>query len=189
MTLRFRPAREADAQALAEVHVRSWQAAYRELLPADFLAGLSISDRAERWRGRLREEQPPQATTVAELGGELVGFASIGRSRDDDLADWLELNTIYLLPSAWGTGIGGRLLDAALVRDRRYFLWVFVGNQRAQAFYRKTDFAPDGSTKSITLGGRTLTELRYRRSPKADTPSADTPSADAPRTRARPATG
>lgn len=164
MTPRFRPAREADAQALAEVHVRSWQAAYRELLPADFLATLSISDRAERWRGRLREEQPPQGTTVAELGGELVGFASIGRSRDDDLADWLELNTIYLLPSMWGTGIAGRLLEVALVGDWPYFLWVFVDNERAQAFYRKVGFVPDGATKTITISGRTLTECRLRRS-------------------------
>ena len=165
MSLRIRPARVADAQALAEVHVRAWQAAYRELLPAEFLAGLSISDRAERWHARLAEERPPETTAVAELGGELVGFASTGRSRDDDLADWLELNTIYLLPTAWGTGIAGRLLAAALAEDRRYFLWVFRDNQRAQAFYRKAGFVPDGTTKTIPLGGRTLTELRYRRSP------------------------
>jgi RimJ/RimL family protein N-acetyltransferase len=189
MTPRFRLAREADAPALAEVHVRSWQAAYRELLPADFLAALSISDRAERWRGRLREEQPPRATTIAELGGELVGFASICRSRDDDLADWLELNTIYLLPNAWGTGIAGPLLDAALVRDQPCLLWVFVDNQRAQGFYRKAGFVPDGATKTIALGGRTLTELRFRRPAGADESSADESSADAPRTRARPAVG
>jgi GNAT superfamily N-acetyltransferase len=171
VSLRIRRAREADAQALAEVHVRAWQAAYRELLPAEFLAGLSISDRAERWRARLAEEQPSGeqaliagATTVAELAGKLVGFVSIGPSRDDELADWLELNTIYLLPSAWRTGIAGRLLAAALAEDRRYFLWVLAGNQRAQAFYRKAGFAPDGATKTITLGGRTLTELRWRRS-------------------------
>jgi len=182
VTLAFRLAREADAQLLAEVHVRCWRAAYRELLPADFLAALSISDRAERWQGRLGEEQPPWATTVAELGGELIGFASICRSRDDDLADWLELNTIYLLPSAWGTGVAGRLLEAALVRDQPCFLWVFADNQRAQAFYRKAGFVPDGATKPITLGGRTLTELRFRR-------PAEVASADAPRTRARPAAG
>jgi len=158
----LRLARQADAERLAEVHVRSWQAAYRELLPPDFLAGLNIADRAERWRGRLREERPPTLTTVAELDGELVGFASVRPSRDEDLspADWLELATLYLLPRVWGTGIAGRLLQAALSEERAYFLWVLAGNSRAQAFYRKAGFAPDGTSKPITID---TTEIRLRR--------------------------
>jgi GNAT superfamily N-acetyltransferase len=169
MTARIRPAGPADADALAEVHVRSWQAGYRDLLPADFLAGLSIPDRAERWRGRLREERPPAATTVAELDGELIGFASVGRSRDEDLspAEWLELNTIYLLPGAWGTGAAGRLLQAALSDEYPYFLWVFADNQRAQAFYRKAGFVPDGASKPITIADTTLTEVRFCKQPGA----------------------
>lgn len=165
MTVRIRPARPADAQALATVHIRSWQAAYRDLLPPDLLAGLSIPARAERWRTRLREQRPPAVTTVAERDGELVGFASVGPSRDEDLspADWLELNTIYLLPGAWGTGIAGRLLEAALHEEHAYFLWVFADNPRARAFYRKAGFAPDGTSKPITIEATTLVEVRYRR--------------------------
>lgn len=161
----IRRARPADAEQLAAVHVRSWQAAYRELLPADFLAGLSTAGRAERWRGRLREERPPALTMVAELAGELVGFASVGPSRDEDLnsADWLELNTIYLLPSAWGTGIAQSLLQTTLNAQNRYFLWVFADNPRAQAFYRKHGFVADGTSKPITIETTTLTEIRFRR--------------------------
>lgn len=145
------------------MHIRSWQLAYRELLPVDFLAGLSIAERTERWRSRLHSE--PLGTTVAELDGQLVGFASVGPSRDQDLspAHWLELNTIYLLPSAWGTGVAGRLLEAALSPDRCYFLWVFQDNLRAQAFYRKAGFEPDGTSKQITIETTTLTEIRFRR--------------------------
>ncbi len=163
--VQIRPARQADADRLAEVHVRSWQAAYRELLPAGLLAGLNVADRAERWRSRLGEQRPAMLTTVAEVAGELVGFASVGPSRDEDLspADWLELNTIYLLPQAWGTGIAGRLLQAALSEERAYFLWVFADNPRAQAFYRKAGFVPDGASKPITIDTTTLTEVRFRR--------------------------
>jgi hypothetical protein len=32
-----------DAHAIADVQVRSWQHAYRDLMPADFLFGLSSS--------------------------------------------------------------------------------------------------------------------------------------------------
>jgi hypothetical protein len=35
----------ADAPAIGEVHVRSWQAAYEGLIPADFLARLSAEMR------------------------------------------------------------------------------------------------------------------------------------------------
>lgn len=167
LAVEIRLARQADAERLAEVHVRSWQAGYRELLPADFLAGLNIEGRAERWLRRLREERPPARTTVAELDGELVGFASVGPSRDEDLnpADWLELNTIYLLPAAWGTGVAGQLLQATLTEERAYFLWVLADNPRAQAFYRKAGFVPDGTSKPITIETTTLTEIRFRRLP------------------------
>ncbi len=37
----IRPATFEDASRLAEIHIASWQAAYADLLPADFLDGLS----------------------------------------------------------------------------------------------------------------------------------------------------
>jgi hypothetical protein len=44
-----RPARPDDALPVAGVHVRSWQAAYRGLLPDDYLDGLRAE---ERWYSR-----------------------------------------------------------------------------------------------------------------------------------------
>jgi hypothetical protein len=44
--LTIRAATVADATAIGEVHVRSWQAAYAGLIPADFLARLSAESRA-----------------------------------------------------------------------------------------------------------------------------------------------
>jgi GNAT superfamily N-acetyltransferase len=166
VTVQIRPACLADAEQLAEVHVRSWQAAYRGLLPDDFLDRLDIDARAEPWRKRLGRQQAPTTTTVAVVAGRLVGFASVCPSRDDDLspADWLELNTIYLVPSAWGTGVGSRLLRTVLEEGRQYFLWVFTANHRARAFYRKAGFVPDGASRPITIETTTLPEVRYRRS-------------------------
>ena len=37
--LRLREARRGDEMAVAEIHVRSWQEAYRGLMPAEFLDG------------------------------------------------------------------------------------------------------------------------------------------------------
>ncbi len=49
MRMLLRPAEPADAMAVARVHVRSWQAAYRGLLPDAYLDGLRPEDRAARY--------------------------------------------------------------------------------------------------------------------------------------------
>ena len=40
MAVELREARRGDELAVAELHIRSWQEAYRELMPAEFLAAL-----------------------------------------------------------------------------------------------------------------------------------------------------
>ena len=40
-----RDAQPRDAAEVADVHVRSWQAAYRDLFPDDYLDGLRVEDR------------------------------------------------------------------------------------------------------------------------------------------------
>ncbi|MER6578988.1 hypothetical protein [Nonomuraea sp. NPDC001023] len=51
--MRIRKATPADAQAIAEIHVRSWQAAYRGLLPQDHLDGLDPAARRPGWERLL----------------------------------------------------------------------------------------------------------------------------------------
>ncbi|HTZ42969.1 MAG TPA: GNAT family N-acetyltransferase [Jatrophihabitans sp.] len=162
MTIEIRPATQEDSERLALVHVRSWQAGYRGLLPDAFLDSMSVTGRADRWRARLAEGG--STVTVALLDGALVGFATVGPSRDADLpaADWLELQSCYLLPGAWGSGVATELARRALPADRRLFLWVLAGNLRAQGFYRKLGFAPDGTGKPIAIGAVTVPEVRWR---------------------------
>ena len=45
----IRPAKSDDALEVARVHVRSWQAAYRGLLPDDYLDDLRAEERAQRY--------------------------------------------------------------------------------------------------------------------------------------------
>ena len=46
-----RTARADDAEALATAHVRAWQAAYRGILPQDYLDAIDLDARVEQWRG------------------------------------------------------------------------------------------------------------------------------------------
>jgi hypothetical protein len=100
-----RDAMPEDARALAGVHVRSWQAAYRGLIPDDFLDGLSIERRAAGYELGSSDPDAPE-TIIAAEGEVVVGFASIGRSRDADAPQAGELYALYVDPLHWAPAQG-----------------------------------------------------------------------------------
>ena len=162
----IRTADAADAAAIASVHVASWQLAYRELLPADYLGSLSVDARASRWVEILRTGT---GVLLAQAGEQVVGFVSYGRSRDDDAADAVgEIYALYVQPAAWGTGVGRDLHDAAVAALSalglvRATLWVLERNARARTFYARQGWRPDGALRTEEWPGVTLTEVRYQR--------------------------
>lgn len=149
----IREAQIDDADEVAAVHVRSWQVAYRGLMPQELLDGLSIEERAAGWRRFVAEPLPTGlGILVAVRDGAVIGWTSFGSGRDDDgLADG-EVYGIYADPSAWSTGVGHALLTAAekVIADAghtRAYLWVLDGNDRADAFYAAHGWIADGATK------------------------------------------
>ncbi|QFT29440.1 hypothetical protein FIV00_02995 [Labrenzia sp. THAF82] len=46
---KIRVAALADAEAIASVHVTSWQEAYAGILPDQMLSDLNVADRTKRW--------------------------------------------------------------------------------------------------------------------------------------------
>jgi GNAT superfamily N-acetyltransferase len=167
-----RPARAEDAGQIALVHVRSWQGAYRGLIPQAFLDGLDVAQRTQTWERALAETDNPRAgVLVADDGGSVVGFVGYFPSRDSDADPDLvaEIGAIYLLPDAWGGGIGRRLMDAALGRlagagFTQATLWVLDSNVRARRFYEAGGWTADGTAKQDESRGFPLSEVRYRRS-------------------------
>jgi len=164
-----REARIGDAAGIAQVHVAAWRAAYAGLLPAAYLAGLSVDARAQRWAAALNEPHPHVlATVVAVRNEDIAGFAIVGRSRDDDVEEGVgELWAIYADPRHWGTGVGHALHDQAMHVLRAAgltcaTLWVLQGNDRATAFYRRHGWVADGGTKTDWRDDVRLDEERYR---------------------------
>ena len=157
-----------DADAIGRVQVETWRVAYRGLMPDEAIAGFDLEGRQRMWReGLAREPRPGSATFVAELDGEVVGFASVGRSRDDESGNEGELYAIYLHPSRWDQGIGRALLERAEESMRassfeRAILWVMEGNERGERFYRAAGWERDGR-KVETFQGAEVAELRYRK--------------------------
>lgn len=159
---------EADVRSIAEVHVRSWQAAYRGQIPDRVLDNLSVEGCEEWWRRSL--SQISEAVWVAEVNGKTVGFASTGPARGEgfDPSRTSELYAIYLDRESWGKGIGRRLLKAAEERLREQgfedaILWVLHTNARARRFYEAAGWRHDGTTQTLTLQDAKLLEVRYRK--------------------------
>jgi GNAT superfamily N-acetyltransferase len=163
-----RPATPDDADAIASAHVRSWQMAYRGIVPDALLDALSIERRASWWRGELTAMAKPTACWVVERSGRVVGFASIGAARGDSGGPGVgELFAIYLEPEAWSQGLGRALMDRAVagLRSggfRTAILWVLADNVRGRRFYERAGWQPDGETMGWETHGSTLEEVRYR---------------------------
>jgi GNAT superfamily N-acetyltransferase len=169
--MEIRSARVEDAARMGEVHVRSWQAAYRGQMPQDHLDRLDPARSAGMWERRVSAvDWARGGCLVADGKAGIAGFADFGPTRDVDANPALtgEVTAIYLAPAAWSTGCGRALMTAALGRlaELGYqdaTLWVLDTNARARSFYAKAGFAADGAVKLDERDGFTLRELRYRR--------------------------
>lgn len=167
--MRVRPAVVEDADRIALVHVRSWQAAYRGLLPQDLLDDLdgTVPRRAAWWADRAGDAE--SVTLVGEFRGSVMAFAHAGPARDAGHTDHAELYAVYALAEAWGTGVGHALHEAALARlrdagFRDAVLWVLDGNERAIRFYERHGWRFDGSEQHEPWGEVVLHERRMVRS-------------------------
>jgi len=143
----IRAATLEDARAAAACHIACWREAYAGILDPDVLAARTsdLEARTERWR-HIIANTPPRWLAVAD-DGEVVGFSAAGPGRDDDVDVPLELYAIYVRKAQYGTGLADRLLTKA-VGDEPAYLWVFEANPRAQAFYARHGFRPDGARKA-----------------------------------------
>lgn len=137
-----------DAMAVARVHVRAWQVAYRGVMPDDHLRALRPEDRAQRYDFASLDPARPR-TFVAIEADTVLGFATVSPARDGDVAGHGELCALYVEPDCWGRGLGRALASAA--RDELYrlgfrqaILWVVAGNARAEQFYRADGWTCDG---------------------------------------------
>jgi GNAT superfamily N-acetyltransferase len=153
-----------DAPAVGAIQERGWQLAYRHVFPVSELDRGGFIQ-VERWRARLAEPPRGWSTFVAERDGVVVGFASVGPSRD---AHGLgELYAIYVDPEQWSTGAGRALLERCeeelFAEYDEATLWVLEDNPRARVFYERAGWAPDGARKAEERWGVRAPEVRYRK--------------------------
>lgn len=164
--IRYRFARGSDVQAIAALHADSWRRAYRGLLPDAYLDHAVFADRAAVWQQRFNDadEQPVTLTIIAELNGEIVGFA---HSFVDEDPKWgTLLDNLHVRHDAKRLGVGTRLMaETARRLDESaqasgLYLWVLENNAAARRFYDSLGGRVTGSGVSHE-GGGSAPSLRY----------------------------
>lgn len=173
MTVTIRLAVLSDAPAMAEIHVRSWEAAYKDIIPAEYIKKRS-EKRPAQWQSIL--SQANDTRYIIEADGKPAGMVCAGEPQDDNVetlndsgidGSFYELQAMYLHPDFFRRGIGTKAMNFAIEKGRAagksyMILWVLEDNKSAVEFYKACGFAADGAYKLYDYG-KELKVIRMRR--------------------------
>lgn len=160
----IREASEQDAPAISRIYAASWKAAYRGMVPQQFLDELSDdfwTNKFSTWLG-----SSTLRAGILQVDEVPAGCVAFGESRDEKLPEWGEIVSIYLHPDFFRKGLGTKLLGYAAneLKAAGYpacFLWVLRENRNAQNFYEKNGFVGNGDICHSEIMGTLMTDIRY----------------------------
>jgi GNAT superfamily N-acetyltransferase len=153
LALHIRQARQDDAAEVAQVYIDSWHDTYPGVLPTALLRAMTLKGQTARWLATIGA-QGRETVLVAETGHHgIIGMASMGPSRDDELGFDGEVYTLYVDPGFYGHGIGRALLKAAFATLSKHdmtscVIWAHARNH-VRYFYE-------------AMGGRLIAERTAR---------------------------
>ncbi|MEM7171193.1 MAG: GNAT family N-acetyltransferase [Pseudomonadota bacterium] len=144
----IRQAGTTDGAAIAQLHIDSWQAAYRDILPTAYLDDEIYRERPAAWAKTLAEEAGKNLVLVAEaerrsqdlVHGAIQGVIAVRLGLNDGFDAFLD--NLHVHPTCRGQGLG-KILIAAAVRDlmalglSSLYLWVYDQNAGAIRLYEK----------------------------------------------------
>lgn len=150
-----------DAPGIAAVQVRSWQAMYADLLPADVLASMSTGEVAATWAESLKRPQDARNRVLVALErNRITGFAVTSAASDPDCnpIDDGQVAEFCVDPGEQRLGHGSRLLQACadtLRADRfqRAVFWVNATDDALREFFSGAGWAPDTAHRELDLHG------------------------------------
>ncbi|MDD2811551.1 GNAT family N-acetyltransferase [Rhodoferax sp.] len=168
-TIQVRPAKERDAQAIAQIQAAASQAAFKAQFPGEAMPEFDSLKKSQAYWREAIEFADPQVV-VAVKGAEVMGFVGFDRSRDPKTpATMGEIWSLYAHPSHWGQGVGLALWDAACegLQDEgctKVTAWVPLGYERALRFFDMAGFKREmTSIKTVLVGLTRLEEIRFKR--------------------------
>lgn len=156
--MKLRIASRSDVHTIATIHAMSWRHNYQGSLSAAYLADIAPKDRADIWHNRLSEPKANQYVLLAEMEGEIMGFACAYLNENPTWGTYLD--NLHVRRDVQSKGIGKALLlgvvAASYRQDAESGMCLIVNqtNEKAQSFYQSLGArnaengvwnAPDGS--------------------------------------------
>lgn len=163
----IREAKQTDVEAIAALHLASWSAAYRGIVPDEFLSSVTFESRIRRWGQALDPAVSPSTETIVAAEAEaILGLCSFGPRRTPASETVGEIYALHVRPDVKRRGVGKLLLDHALRRLAlrgclSSVLWVLRDNANARRFYEAQGWAFTGEEFVEDRGGYEIPETRY----------------------------
>ncbi len=135
----IRTASKIDIPIIQEIAYATWPSTYGHILNKEQLNYMLDM----MYNSSSLENQMNQNITffLAELNGEIVGFASTGR---EPMEGMFKLHKLYILPNIQTKGIGSALLEAVILFAKKnsgeQLVLQVNRNNSAVDFYKKKDF-------------------------------------------------
>ncbi|MGB9245871.1 MAG: GNAT family N-acetyltransferase [Candidatus Acidiferrales bacterium] len=155
----------ADAAALQSLHITTWMATYRGLVPESFYRERSTAHGGRDWADLVRRQRAGGGgVLIARSYGRISGLCQYGPTEDDDDDPVVvgQVHRLYVHPLRQRQGIGRSLLSRATACLQgkgmvEVTLWVLERDSGARAFYEHLGWQSDGSRR---FDG--ATDVRYR---------------------------
>jgi ribosomal protein S18 acetylase RimI-like enzyme len=137
LTIDIRKAGPRDAEAISDVHHDAWMGAYSGIIPHKALFRMVGRRGVGWWQSAIRRAAN---VLVVEIGGAVVGYATLGRNRARELPQKGEIYELYLRPEYQGVGLGSKLFNSARKHLATHDLpgtvvWALEDNTGALSFY------------------------------------------------------
>jgi ribosomal protein S18 acetylase RimI-like enzyme len=163
--IELRPANFSDYNAIAKIHIESWQKNYRNILSDRFLDNEIEKDRLKLWQNRLASAMPGNQITVAVNNENIVGFSCLLLNYDSLYGSLLD--NLHVRQEFQNSGIGKMLMKncARMILEkanaRKMYLWVYEANQNARKAYEHLGGTHIDTVRKSNVDGTEANACRY----------------------------
>jgi len=164
---RFQEMSRNDADAIADLHTRSRQVAYRGLYGGAHLDHELFDVSRATWRKRFEDFDPTADLILAAIdGGEPVGLAYASFRLNPEVG--LLIDNLHVAPERKGGGLGTALMAEVarwLIDEHAgapLHLEVYAPNADALVFYERKGGVEVARYAEVVPGGRRVDTVRYR---------------------------
>jgi len=152
MPFTFRDAIPSDTATIADIHTKSWQYFYSNIMSDEYLEKEAPKERLAFWKERFEVPNAKQKIILVEQEGTACGFVCAYLNHDEKYGSLID--NLHVLKEWQGHRLGKQLMQKAAnwvlsqQMNSLFHLWVYADNEGAIQFYEY-------------LGGKKVEEQLY----------------------------